>query len=674
MTARKAASKGRRTLPAWARVLEKTPAGHSLSGLGTLQTLEFSPDGRVLATGGGLGVILWDLHERRVMGRLADNLAPVVALAFSPDGKRLAILSQRGEIGISTVAWRDLTKIRGRVTDDDEPLDAESAPRLQFDPWGSDRLLIVGDEKTWLVTEERLRELSGEKTRLGEGPVIVGFSWAGELVVLDQHVSLHRLTVGRSLRLDDMGALDLPEGRDLSEGPAAVSPDGRFLLAPASEGDDHDFVILSLRHGEVLARRRFSDSIYGIRFAWNAPIVFVDVYGKPVFVPFPERAGGEVLALPKEGRLKNSAVSPHVALAPDGRFYALGDGYSGEIQFRDFERSEVFPPLGRYIYDSDSAIAHVGIDARAERCVIVGHIGDGQNSSAWAQSWDLVRDGPEASLSDETALFCTTVALVPGTDLVALPLDGGGILLADRKTGDSKVLADEDGSQNVAVGQNGELVAGGTFNGDLVIWNRATGKQLVCVKAHFDQVCGLAWQPGGDILASSSQDGRVRLWSAKALLAEGKPRDKKADERSRKPATPLAEASVGDMLYAVVFSADGSLCAVGMGEGAATVIRVSDGSIVRRVEGHESEVMALAFHPRTGHLVTGSNDGALKVWDVETGACLVDHSYASASDDDETAPGAGITTVAFDESGDTLVIGHMSGLIRRFRFPIKDPS
>ncbi|MDI3291103.1 WD40 repeat domain-containing protein [Polyangium sp. 15x6] len=671
MSARKTAGKPRRALPAWARVLQKEPEGHSLSGLGTLFCLELSPDGRVLATGGGLGVLLWDLHERRVIGRLAAKLAPIVGIAFSPDGKRLAILGSRGEVGICDLARREIVNVRRRASEDDEPRSAEDAPRLQFDPTG-ERLLVMGDEQTWLVADGRLLALAGEKGPLGEGAVVAGFSGAGEVVVLgEEETSFHRVGIaGSRPRLERTRTISFHAG----PGPVAVSGDGRFLLAPARERKEGTFAIVSLETGDVLATPHFRDSVYGIRFAWHAPLVFVDVYGKPVFVPFPERAEGEVASLPNEGRFKSNAVNGHIAIAPDGRFYALGDGYHGNIVFRDFDGREWFPPLGRHLYDSESAMAHVGIDARAERCVFVGHIGDGQNSSAWAQSWDLGRDAPEAFLSDDLAVFSTSVALVPGADLVALPLDRGGILLSDRKTGEGKVLEDDDSFQNVAVGRNGELIAGGSINGDLVLWDRATGKQIACVRAHFDQVCGLAWQPGGDVLASTSQDGRVRLWSATTLIDEGKPRDKSADERSRKPAKPMAEAIVGDMLYAVVFSADGALCAVGMAEGGACVIRVSDGSIVRRVEGHASEVMTLAFHPRTGHLVTGSSDGMLKVWDVETGACLVEHTYESPEADDEYAPGTGITTVAFDETGEALVIGHMNGLIRRFRLPITDPS
>jgi WD40 repeat protein len=397
-------------------------------------------------------------------------------------------------------------------------------------------------------------------------------------------------------------------------------------------------------------------------------VVFVDVYNAPTLVAFPERPGAIARVFPKGGRLPKAGVFDMWTISPDGDLLAAGDSYGGDIIFRDPldpKGPAPLPPLGRYIYGDDSAVGLVALDAQGERAVVVGFIGDGQNSSAWAQSYDLAEDRPEAILSDDTAIFCTSIALVPGTDLAVLPLNGSGLQLADRKTGAAVLLEDADAFQCVAVGRNGALVAGGSANGDLVLWDRESRRQLACVKAHADQICGLGWQPGGDILATSSQDGTARLWSAEAMLAEGKPRDPKANEKRRTQAKPLATAKIGDMLYQVVFSADGALCAVGTGEGGACVVRVPSGEIAARLEGHGGEVMALAFHPITGHLVTASNDGTLKAWDVATGAALLELAYDSYGD--EHAPNAGITSVGFDAAGRIFVIGHMHGIIRMWR-------
>jgi WD40 repeat protein len=58
----------------------------------TANSVSFSPDGKVLASGGGGAAKLWDLDKEKVRTLLAvENELEVYCVAFSPDGRTLAI-------------------------------------------------------------------------------------------------------------------------------------------------------------------------------------------------------------------------------------------------------------------------------------------------------------------------------------------------------------------------------------------------------------------------------------------------------------------------------------------------------------------------------------------------------------------------------------------------------
>lgn len=65
-------------------------------------TIEYSPDGSLLATSQGEKVVLWDPARQEKAAVLDGPIAPVYAVAFSPDGTALVAASQDGQIRI----WR----------------------------------------------------------------------------------------------------------------------------------------------------------------------------------------------------------------------------------------------------------------------------------------------------------------------------------------------------------------------------------------------------------------------------------------------------------------------------------------------------------------------------------------------------------------------------------------
>jgi WD40 repeat protein len=65
--------------------------------------VEFSPDGRRLATGAGMHLRIWEVVSRKLLSE-SNTGAGVRRISWFPDGKRLALAQYPGRIGIWNLA------------------------------------------------------------------------------------------------------------------------------------------------------------------------------------------------------------------------------------------------------------------------------------------------------------------------------------------------------------------------------------------------------------------------------------------------------------------------------------------------------------------------------------------------------------------------------------------
>lgn len=66
-----------------------------------IRTVSFSPDGRVLASGGGDNVVkIWDVSSGKLIIDLKGHTMEILQVAFSPDGSHVASASNDGTVKI----------------------------------------------------------------------------------------------------------------------------------------------------------------------------------------------------------------------------------------------------------------------------------------------------------------------------------------------------------------------------------------------------------------------------------------------------------------------------------------------------------------------------------------------------------------------------------------------
>jgi len=194
------------------------------------------------------------------------------------------------------------------------------------------------------------------------------------------------------------------------------------------------------------------------------------------------------------------------------------------------------------------------------------------------------------------------LAVTPDQKLVAIggeavekgKLAARGIRFWDReeKSLDSP-FGDAGTALSVEFSRDGKQLVVGGADGAVQLWDVGARRQTGSFRGHRKPVVGVAMTPKGTFVASVGRRGATILWNAKT------------QQEVRKISSSGS--------CSVALSPDGKVLVAG-GEDGSIIVSTSQG--IKKVEGHVSEVQALAFS-RDGKLfASGSTDGTIVVWDV----------------------------------------------------------
>ena len=161
------------------------------------------------------------------------------------------------------------------------------------------------------------------------------------------------------------------------------------------------------------------------------------------------------------------------------------------------------------------------------------------------------------------------------------------------------ILPYKDAVRTVAFSFDNRMLAGGSDDGIIQVWDAGTGDRIYEFKEHTDSVQAVHFSRNRTELLSASLDGNVFLWS---LVGEG-----------GRLHSPIQH---NTSVYTAKFSPDGNTFATGSAD---KLIRLWDTNTTKRnltFTGHKDSVSDIDFSPDGTTLASASPDGRILLWDT----------------------------------------------------------
>ncbi|KAK7295545.1 hypothetical protein RJT34_18455 [Clitoria ternatea] len=209
----------------------------------------------------------------------------------------------------------------------------------------------------------------------------------------------------------------------------------------------------------------------------------------------------------------------------------------------------------------------------------------------------------------------------------------------------------------LSANHSGNFIAGGALSGDIYFWEVETGRLLKKWRAHFRAVTCLVFSEDDSLLISGSEDGSVRVWSLFMIF----------DDLRSQQANNLYEYSFSEHTLRVTD------VAVGYGGCNAIIVSASEdrtckvwslsrGTLLRNIV-FPSIIDTIALDPAEHVFYTGSRDGKIFIAALNTESIATNkygmHIIGSFSNHSKA-----VTCLAFGTSENVLISGSEDGMVR----------
>lgn len=166
------------------------------------------------------------------------------------------------------------------------------------------------------------------------------------------------------------------------------------------------------------------------------------------------------------------------------------------------------------------------------------------------------------------------------------------------------------------------------------MWGGYTGEFKRTLNGHSDTIWSIAITPDNQTLVSGSADKTIRIWSLDRL------------------AQPRILSGHSSWVTSIAISPDGNSLASGSTDGTIKFWNLHSGELLRTIDSQSTEIFSVAMTP-DGQILASGSMKEVKLWNIYTGELI------------QTLPGC--SPVAFTPDGQTLISGGNNGTIKIWR-------
>jgi WD40 repeat protein len=203
--------------------------------------------------------------------------------------------------------------------------------------------------------------------------------------------------------------------------------------------------------------------------------------------------------------VSESQRSTSVKYSPDGRFLAIGEGWSVNLHREDGAQKWYAARAHDVAHGTDIRTS-VTIAPRSEHVISGGHDGA-------VKIWNLQRGALVRNLADGGDPVAA-IAVSPDGAYVVAGNQAGQILLWEAASGSLAITiaADTQAVNCLAFSPDGRYLVSGGDTGTIKVWDAADGSLLKTIPGHAGPVKAVAVSHDGQFISSGGNDRAVKVW------------------------------------------------------------------------------------------------------------------------------------------------------------------